>query len=646
MATHCPHCGHENPDFSIVCDNCSTQLAEPQAIIQELLDVQALLAQRQQDEMDILRQTMERVQAQLGLLNQEAPTPTEPTPVFEEPTPPEPIQHIQKEEIDHSWVEASLTADDTPLEATPTTTEEPGLAEDTHPVAAFVSRPMVAAPTPPQTEHTPTTSQEPWYKSLPAPLPDGFEVIRKSYQKYKEEGKLPIFFMTLAGGIALLYGIGYLMQYTLKLTGDYSEIIKVGMGFVAAAAALFIGIRLTKRDDQYREYGAMVMSLGIVLNYVMIYFLSDLGNFPTLSSSLVGFGLIVLNTGAGIGLALRFETRLIATLFLLGGAFAPFYLQSTDDGSSYYGYLWLLTAGTCFVAWRIRWRGLYQLAFGISSVLLEANAFLQEPDSGLFVVYYHLFAYLFFALLLVEKRRWKPQLDTYGLVMLSANVALLVINLFTVLDQTLPVLGWVYATNAALFLVAFLLPSREAQAQGRGMLILISGILLGVAIPAFFQQAFMGLFWSLEGLLLLFFGSRFRMGLVRKEGYALLVIAAGKLLWHSQEIVTQWGDTCWHLGLLNLAILLGVITTAWVGGIRTGQNLPSWEGTLLKGLGEVVPLLLSGLLLIISWHTIQEWTYPAAVALIVLLLGWGRWFRTQNTVGWSFVPLLILATGW
>jgi len=145
--------------------------------------------------------------------------------------------------------------------------------------------------------------------------------------------------MTIAGVAAILFGFGYLMQISFQHLGIYSDVVKIGLGFVSALVAMGIGARLHFKNEKFREFGSSLIALGIILNYLMVYFLTSLSDFPVLSSGFLGFLLIVANTGISVYFAMKCETKVIAVLTLMGGSLTPFYLNSNGDSTYYFMYL-------------------------------------------------------------------------------------------------------------------------------------------------------------------------------------------------------------------------------------------------------------------------------------------------------------------
>ena len=196
------------------------------------------------------------------------------------------------------------------------------------------------------------------------------------------------------------------------------------------------------------------------------------------------------------------------------------------------------------------------------------------------------------------------------------------------MDQ-LTLLGTLYTFSGLLFIV-LLAAARGAQLVNvRLFLWSLGAALFALAIPALVGQAYMGLFWSLEGLLLVYFGARLGMVTVRKEGYVLLAVAAGKLMLNSWEIITQWGETCWHFGLLNLSLVAILCLAVWRLGRSYQDRAEPWEVNLIGLAKELAPILLSLSLFVMGWHTFDAYMYTGLLLLSVGLLVWSAQFKTQ-----------------
>jgi len=481
-------------------------------------------------------------------------------------------------------------------------------------------------------------------KELLAPINESFEFILEAYFKYKKEGKLPIFFMTIAGIIAILFGFGYLMQLSLKYLGAYQILVKIGLGFTSAIVLAALGIRLSQKEKTLKEYGSALISLGIILNYLMIYFMSDLGNFPIFSSGILGFSLVCINTLISIHFSLKYDSKVIAIISLIGGTFAPLYLNAMGDGTLYYLYLWFLAVGSSYVSKKQNWKKLNYLTFAVILSSLEFMVFNQSPSNLIYALYYHLFTYLFIYIALFDGFKLKNSFEKSDLIILVSSLSFFLYNLFNAFENNFLLLGTLYSINGLAFSFLLLMKWKELSRNTKLVLFVVIGTLFGFAIPSLFDQKLMGLFWSIEALLLIILGFNFALPTVRKEGYILLTIAFGKLWLGSLSIVDNWEETLWHQGFLNYIVLGAVFTSMWFLGRRHHKQLVGFEHQLYFYVQEIVPLWLASVYLIIGYHLVNEWVFNLSLIPVFGFIYWKKYFNTKlsDLIGLAHLVLFLI----
>jgi len=604
----CRICKYPNDKTGLFCVKCDTPLWNAEILLQKVCEKQIDIERRHKAELESLKSEINRMSA--IVVNDE-------------------MEQVKEKKV---------------AEPTKTVVEEPVVVR--RQFQTLVAEEKIA-PIPKKEVPKEPTKLELQIQSLLDPLHQGFSFFGKAYNKYKSEGKLPIFFMTIAGLIAILFGVGYLMQNSFQYMGIYADVVKVGSGFLSAFVAGGLGFRMYKKDKKFHEFGAALLSLGIILNYLMIYFLSDLGNFPLLSSAMVGFTLIIANTAVAIIIALRFETKIVSVLSLLGGAVAPFYLNATSDGSFYYLYLWILVAASCYVGFRIKWKTLQYLAFTVALVLLEFTLFNKVPSRAIFTGYYHLFAYLFFYVILFEKTKIKNDLEKMDLVILATNVSLLLMNLYFTFVDDLLTLGLILLGNVVLVSFPLMKKWSVLPKKIKFVFFVVIGSLLGLAVPSLFGQVLMGLFWSVEAIGLILIGFVFALPSVRKEGYFVLLVALLKLAYSSTLIVVNWGEGLLNEGFLNFITLGGVITSLWFFSARFKTQFTSFETQLFAVFKEVTPVWLASIFMIVGYHTIGVSVLTLTIIPMLGLIYWGKSFQTRSTsgIGISLLILYVLAFG-
>jgi len=611
MSVFCENCGFENNSKAVKCHSCSNYLGEVNDIINKLYQRLNEIDSKYQEEHRSIKQSI----TDLKLKGVSSVDKVVEKSIIEKPVEIKPVVSVKSEVV-------------------PEIIKPVQLVKKEEPVAV----PVFEAPKEP-------SKLELRIKELLSPLNAGLELLFSVYTKYKTEKKLPIFFMTLAGIIAILFGAGFLMQLSFSKLGIYQGVVKIGSGFIFAIASILIGNKLSKKGGVFKEYAASLISLGVILNYLMIYFLTDLGNFPMLSSAIFGFVLIFLNTLVSIYFSLKYEAKIISVISLIGGVCTPFFLNEFTDGNLYFLYLWFLAVGTSYVAKKINWKSLNYITFIASFGAIEYMAFNYYPTLTTYAIYFHLFAYTFFFLSLFDGVKLKENLEKIDIFILSGNLSFFLYNLYSLYDGNLVLLGVLYGLNALVFSIILVLKWKVLNKSIRLVFVSIIGALIGFAIPSIFDQNLMGLFWSIEAILLIILGFQFSFNLVRKEGYILLAISCVKLVLSSMLIANHWNETLWHIGFVNYFMLGLIFVAIWLVGRKYKAQFVDFELTLYSFIQEVVPVWLASVYFMIGYHLVGYWIFNLSIIPLFGFIYWKKRFETKLTDILGLVHLFLFVFG-
>ncbi len=481
-----------------------------------------------------------------------------------------------------------------------------------------------------------------------------------TYKKYKEENKLPVFFLTLTGIVIMLFGFGFLAQYAvINYVSELNNWAKLGLGTILTSGVILWSTRLVSRSNRFREFGSSLIGLSIITNYLFIYFLSDtyLG-----FSALEGFCLIVANTGIALWLSFRFETRVVAVLSLIGGACVPFYMPLEVMGGStelyfYFTFLFILTVSASYTAHKIKWELLKSVAFFTALGMIEYIVFFTDsfPNKGIYVIIFHAFAYLFFFIALWDGKQLKNSLDRSMIFMIAANVGLFVTNLFllyrTDANFGLPInyklLGIIYLVNVIPTLGVLGVYYQKLVKEIRLLLFVLMGTFVAVAIPSLLNAELMGIVWGVEACVLLYCGFRFNFEEVRTEAYLLLLLALGKIVY-----VTIFGSWAWstqlfsEMGYWNI-IAFGLLLTTVILIIKLACPkevvLMSFETKLIQFLVEVEAVWTALVFFMTLGYFYEEWVFVLALPyfLAVIYLSNNRPFLLKFAEFWSVVGMFL-----
>ncbi|SFF54834.1 DUF2339 domain-containing protein [Thermoflexibacter ruber] len=484
------------------------------------------------------------------------------------------------------------------------------------------------------------------------PLAQFRDLFTATYQHYKAQNRLPVFFMTLGGVIAILLGFTYLMQFIPDI---YFETFKVGGGFLASFGILFSGVVLLRKEQKYHEFGSALLGLSIAINFLILYYLSDSKVFPIFANPIVSFILILLNTAFAKWLALRYETKIVLTISFLGGVFSPFYLSSPATPVFYFAYLWLLCVAAIFIASKIKWQIGDFLVFITASIALEIafSSLVEGFPAFVYTLIVMAFAYLFFYVSLFENKKPKENLERLSIAILAGAGSLLLYQLFwfyEALGQRFS-LGLVYLGNAVIFLVGYFGLRKQLSEKMQVLFFIIIGTFTALAVPVMLERNIAGIFWAVEAIALIFCGFNFNLSGVRKEGYLILAIALGQISLSFREIIDSWGVRLWtdgFINLLSLGVIFGVLKLLLMRYKADEQN-DSQSDFLEKNinywLSEAIPLWLGFAIWIPCYFLFRELTFNLAILGLYGFTWWGLKNKLAITEWFGILHIGLLALG-
>ncbi len=460
------------------------------------------------------------------------------------------------------------------------------------------------------------------------PLSGAIEAATGLYRHYEEQGKAPVFLMTTVGLVALTAGFGYGLQYAF--INVLSDALKVAVGFGLGVGVVALGCYISIKKKGYLEYGASVIGLGVVFNYLSAFFL---GPYFGIVSDLATFAILVLITGGSYALARVFETRVVAVLTLVGGVLSPVLLDDLSlVNTAYVVYLLVLVGANLNLARKIEWEVLAQLGFLLTLGMLEHSAYGTVVGGGaalvLYLAFFNLFAYYWSFVGL----KLKESLSRTELGFLTSNLFYLVYAVLTAAVSPM-VSSIVLVLNAGLF-VWLMSSMRIVGSVAAPMFMLMTGSLIAAAVFVVAPLNVLGMLWSAEGVALLYVGFVYRQRVIRIEGYAIFGVATLCLLWQVARTtnLTALAQSPWPwVDLLMMGVLL---FAAYRLIDHFHERAASVEGRIGQGLNEAFTFWGVAALFVLASYFLQD----AVFVLAVVPLLWCFHRTARHTL--TFAPLV------
>ncbi|NQZ80150.1 MAG: DUF2339 domain-containing protein [Colwellia sp.] len=453
-----------------------------------------------------------------------------------------------------------------------------------------------------------------FFQTLLSSLFEWLSPVTKIYQSYKERGMLGIFILTMVGISLTLAGFGYLMQLLIDQLGAGSKSLLI---CIAALGVMGLGIHL-KIKTRFGEFATAIVTLGILLSYSAVYFS---GSVYGLLPDLLVFILYLVIALLCHALALWLDTKVVAALGIIGIATMPM-LSNTMSLDPFY-YLLSLAFVVCsslILAYRHLGAWLVHLSLAFTLISLEWLIGFEETQISSWLV--NLFYLLFFVYVAISL--FKDKVPTNKTLVFLATLVgstvvifLQVTDIFTVQMSINFTLNSLIAIGASVF---FYRVKRELTY----VFILLAASWAVLSIVSVIGDAYWGIAWAVEGILLIAIARRYKISAVIHQGQTLTAIAL-LYCWSALAMYFPLPALTSIDGWL-LSIMIVVIIATWQRLINNNEVYDDFSKNRVKPFLQLLEVVWLSILLITSadiW--LGNWTGTLVILVQIALL-----FRAKN----------------
>ena len=403
------------------------------------------------------------------------------------------------------------------------------------------SMPTVAAAAPPGIATTPAVVSTPALASTPAqapvlpPIDWPGQPPRRDERPRRDEGRLEQqiggIWMQNAGSVLLLLGAFFLIVWGYangRIGPEILVLAGVILGIVVAWRGYVIGRTLTALGNAFVGVG-----LGVV--YITLY----LGHFRMhVFSGGVAFALLTLTSLVSVGIGLRRREPIIATLGSLA-AYLPQLLAVWIPLQGFrlalpalLGYFAVVNVVVFALAASVGWSGLVVLSLVLTTVTWGANASLVPWGLGIQIALSALYVALGLAPVVRLVREEKRVRGIDIAVIAAAPMLLLIASFPFLIAPWRSRSGLLLAALSAIYLVISLWVEKRRREQDLWRpLTAASTVFLAAGIERGLLPEYLALAWCAQGTALLWLGLGERGAWFRRLGYAVLAVAATRLLY-------------------------------------------------------------------------------------------------------------------
>lgn len=453
------------------------------------------------------------------------------------------------------------------------------------------------------------------------------------------------------GILVLVMGIGFFLKYSID-RGMLGPQARVMMTVVIGLGMLVAGTRLL--GQRYHLLGQGLMGGGLASLYFAVFAAHQL--FELIEAVPAFLLMAVITAGAG-GIAVRFNSMLIAVLGVIGGYGTPVMLEGAPvHFPTLFGYLLVLGCGVFGVGLRRHWPLVHYLAFvgnyGLVVASLNSYDVSQFAQVYPFLVgFFVLFSMMAFAYRIVQRTEpslldlialWLNALIFFGLSFelvreAYSRQAVAAVSLGIAIFYTLHVLRLLRRRDGT---------EGPVDEASRSLLVMFLGLaatFLAITVPLIASRQWITAGWAVQALVLLWMSLRLGSGALRAMAYALFGLVMLRFgLWDlrrdfvlGREATAELAASGYVVRLIERIATFGVpigclaLAQRWVrrdvigreGTLATEQRL--WFGmrdsALVQGL-VAGAILLGGVYLHLELSYSVGYAYaPARSATLTLL---------------------------
>jgi uncharacterized membrane protein len=326
------------------------------------------------------------------------------------------------------------------------------------------------------------------------------------------------------GILILVVGVGFFLKYSIEhdLIGPTA---RVALASITGLALLVAGTQLLGR--KYHVLGQGLMGGGLATLYFSVY---AAANFYHLIEQLPAFVLMAIVTVVAGGIAVRFNSMLVAVLGIIGGYGTPIMLASdVVNFPGLYGYMLVLGIGVLAICYWKNWPLVNYLSFAATYALFF-SAQGKYDASHFWEVFPFLAAFfvLFSTMTFLYKIVNQSKSNLLDLIALLVNAGVffyvgshLIEGAFERRWASALTLGLAafYTAHVYYFLLRRLV-DRELLVSFIGL----SAFFVAMTMPLLLSSEWVTASWALQALVLVWIAEKLSSEFVRQVGYVLFAI--------------------------------------------------------------------------------------------------------------------------
>lgn len=393
------------------------------------------------------------------------------------------------------------------------------------------------------------------------------ETIQRRIKQNRMEMKIGLSWINKVAILLLILGVGAAFQYSYSTW--FNDEMKSVAFFLLGVLMLAGGEWLFRRKKQTFAMGLLGGGISVLFGSIFYsYFLLHIIGLYT------GLALSVLVSAISVLLSLRYQSKTICSLGLVGGYLPLFsYMFSFGlEGTAVYVamiYLLLLNGIIVFISFGKRWPVVHYISFLFNTPSMLILLWLS-PSEKIGMLYSIVTFALYLGITLAYPFKHRMKLTWWDFALLAMNTTISCLMLYVLFD----VADWNDAQGllALIFCLVYLGLARFVQrnmAQEKQTILLFYVTSLTFAIliiPFQFGAKWLSMGWLIEGVLLVTFGHLKRFKSVERAGWGIVLLCLITFVYYDLLALFFIGERSYFMlkySSITLGTLLITLYYAW-----------------------------------------------------------------------------------
>ena len=439
-------------------------------------------------------------------------------------------------------------------------------------------------------------SPRPEPRPLPPRLGKPSPLKKKSSSLQMSEEKLAGTWFNRLGILAIMLAVVFFLKWSFDndLIGELGRIV---IGIISGLGLLGAGEYFQRR--KFHIYGQGFSGGGIAILYFSIYAAFI---FYDLISQPVAFIMMILITLAASLLAVRYDSRTIGIIGIVGGFATPFLLSSGQTNHIIlYTYVAILDAGVLLIAYFKKWPLFNYLTFFFTYITYLAGlSSIQTPDywrsfDTLSFAYLTLFFLIYLGVSFTRNIRYQENFLWADISLILLNAAAYFALSYNLLNPHIKewIGYWAVFLGLAYLLLGLFVYKRYAGTRKLSLTLLaIAAGFITIAIPLQLDEYWISMAWAVETVIVFYLSLKLNTGKIPLAGLIILAITIFSLF--TQPFVIS-GNEAWIFlnkgAVAYLAVILALAFILWLY-YRYRDPGTSWNNSLILALQIILNLLI------------------------------------------------------